>query len=180
MLRLLILAAALLMALPALAQENLGRVGDWHAFRDQEGNEPICYMVTYHVTPAKKAAPVKKVKGKKGKAPATLPREAYITITFRPSETLFPVFSYTAGVILKDSAEAMVKAGTQKFSLFNAQDGAWARTSPVDQTITRAVRKEKLLEIRARTAKGKILNDKFSLKGSESAYLKIAKACGIP
>jgi hypothetical protein len=177
MLRLLMLTAALLMALPASAAENLGRSGDWHAFRETENNEPVCYMVTHPATPARKAAPVKKT-SKTSKTP--LPREPALTITFRPSESLLPVFSYTAGVILKDNAEAVVTAGDRKFSLFNARDGAWARTGPVDQALTKAARKEKFMDVRTRTAKGKILNDKFSLKGSENAYRKIAQACGIP
>jgi invasion protein IalB len=179
MLRLAFLIAALFV-LPALAAEDLGAAGDWHAFRDTENNELVCYMMARAMTSAKKAMPVKKTISKKGKAATALPRAASITIAFRPSENLFPVFSYTAGTGLKDGAEAIVTAGAQTFSLFNAQDSAWARRTAADQALTQAVRKEKRLEIRAKTAKGKILNDKFSLKGSESAYRKIVKGCGIP
>jgi hypothetical protein len=179
MLRFAFLTAALF-ALPALAAEDLGGAGDWHSFRDMEKGEPVCYMMAHPVAGAKKEMPVKKPALKKGKATATSPREASVTITFRPSENLFPVFSYTAGMALKDGAETLVIAGMQTFSLFNAHDGAWARRAAADQAVTLAIRKEKLLKIRARTAKGKTLIDTFSLKGSEAAYRKITKACGIP
>jgi hypothetical protein len=128
--------------------------------------------------PVKPAKADKKKKGKK--EAAVLPRENYITITFRPHDSMFPVFGYTAGVILKDGSESTVTIGKDKFSLFASGDTAWARTTAIDQAIAKTLRKAPTLEASAKTVKGALLRDKFSLKGADQAYKKIATSCGIP
>ncbi|MBI3419655.1 MAG: hypothetical protein HY053_05945 [Proteobacteria bacterium] len=167
---------AVLMAAPAFAEDGLGRFGAWKALRVVEKKQTVCYMVAH---PIEKPEPKKPVKT--GKAKPALPREAYVMVTFRPGENLAPVFSYGAGVILKEGSEALLlNLNKEKFSLFTSGEGAWARASATDQAIVKMMQKGGAMAVVAVSAKGGKLADKFDLKGAAEAYKKIAGACGIP
>ncbi len=186
--RALLVLLSLCLALPALAAESgMGSFGAWRAFRVIEQGQHVCYMIAHPVassTPKVDAPPAKAVKGKKGKkekkAAAPAKREAYIVLTFRPAESMAPVFTYNAGMMLKESAEATLVSAKDNFSLFTAQDSAWARTSSIDQGVAKILRRGGMLEITVPAARGGMLKDTFDLKGGEAAYKKIATACGIP
>jgi hypothetical protein len=159
------------------AESGMGSFSGWKAFRVIEKEQHVCYMIAH--APLAPAPKVKKAKGKKEAAPAA--RDAYVMLTFRPSETTAPVFTYNAGTVLKDGAEAALTSGKEKITLFIAGDAAWARTSTVDRDIAQLLKKgEGKMEIAAPGAKGSALRDTFSLKGADSAYKKITTACGIP
>jgi invasion protein IalB len=169
------------------AEKDMGDFGSWRAFRVIEKGQHVCYMVarlsgSNADVQAEKSMKGKKAKNKKAAAPAPreAPREAYAMLTFRPAESMAPVFNYNAGALLKEGAETAVAMGKEKFSLFNAGDSAWARTAMIDRDIAAHLSKGGAMQITAVSVKGGSLRDKFDLKGADGAYRKIATACGIP
>ncbi|HVY12245.1 MAG TPA: invasion associated locus B family protein [Alphaproteobacteria bacterium] len=177
---LLLCLALTLPAVAAHAEDGLGRFGAWRSFRLMENGKHVCYMIAHPLEAASmKVEKITKTKKGTKKTVSTVPREAYIMLTFRPAEGTAPVFNYNAGTVLKEG-EARLVAGKDDFSLFTTQDGAWARTPALDQSIAKTLRKGGKLEITATAAKGAALRDRFDIKGAEDAYRKIATACGIP
>ncbi len=152
----------------------LGATGAWQAYRIAEKGKRVCYMVA-----KAKSAPARKKKKKSGKSKAST-RPAYAMVTFRPTESMLPVFSYIAGRTLKKGSEAAVRIDKDRFNLFTAKDTGWTRTSAGDREVTEAVVNGARMRITAKAANGTRLRHVFSLKGSFAAYRKIRRACGIP
>ena len=159
-----ILAAALLFAVPALAEEPklISTNGDWAAYAFKENGGTVCYM----------ASQPKKAEGKYTKRDPV-----FALITHRPAENTHNVFSYIAGYTYETGSDVTLSIDDKSFTLFTHKDMAWAKDADTDNKIAEAVKKGSKMVVKGRSARGTDTVDTFSLKGTGAAHEAIGKAC---
>ena len=144
----------------------IGTYGAWQAFTLKDNGQPVCYMVAkVHVAPNKKF--------KRG--------NAWLTITHRPAENSKDVISYTAGYNYQASSDAAVHIGKEDFDLFTEKDTAWSRDTKTDHALASSIRKSVSLSVTGTPSakNAKPIKDVLDIKGADTAYQAIGKACGL-
>jgi Invasion associated locus B (IalB) protein len=142
--------------------KQVGQFKRWSANVIQEGRARTCYV---------HGAPVS-MKGKyksRGKA--------FLQVTHRPAEGTRDEVGITAGYrYLKDS-EAIVVIDKRRFVLFTDRDTAWAKNAREDRKLVRALIKGRKMTVRAKSSRGTLTIDTYSLLGFTRAYRAIGRAC---
>lgn len=164
--RLLVVAFALVLTFPALADEPklLSTHGDWTAYSFKEGTGNVCYM----------ASQPKKSEGNYKKRD-----QVFALVTHRPAENTKNVFSYIAGYTYQPGSEVDLKIDDKTFKLFTHKDMAWAKDAETDNKITDAIRKGSSMVVKGTSSRGTATTDNFSLKGTGGAHDAIGKACKV-
>lgn len=160
------LFSCLLLLLPAPAF-----AGDWRAFID-DTQSLACYAT---------AAPdARKIVSKLGSKAVIGSEATGVFITHRPGEKQNYVFSYMPDFKLADKSPVKLKIDNKEFTLYTAQNAAWARKPEIDRQIFDLMKDAHVLRVMAEDASGTIVTDIFSLNGSERALTAAAKMCGLP
>lgn len=167
-----ILAALLVAALPAAAQQpapaqapqptELRRSGNWIAYslRSQGSQQPQqCYVVG---TP--------RASEPRGIQPGTDRRgRTYIFIANRPGQNVRNEISIMIGYTFRTNANATVEiqAGnaTRRFSLFTRDQGAWIQNAAEEATFVTELRRGRELRVRGTSQRGTATTDVYSLEG---------------
>ncbi len=156
------LAVALLssLALPALAQEFLGKEGDWHVLSYDEGDTKYCYI---HSDPVKEEGDY----SSRGKP--------YLLVLRNPSGR--DEVSATSGYSYKEGSAVEVALGALQLSFFTKGDKAWAQTSEEDAGLVKAMKAGVSMTVKGTSQKGTFSLDTYSLKGFTAAYKRLNEAC---
>jgi len=144
----------------------LGHFGQWEAYRLNDSNQRVCFMVLNHES---KHSPLHR----RG--------QAHLMITQRPDENAFDIVSYSSGYFFLPSHDVQMQVDTKPFNLFADKDTAWSRTSRVDHELTQAICQGHTMTIHGISAqKGNpTVTDYLDISGSYLAYKTISQACGI-
>ena len=161
-----ILTAALLLALPARAENAalLGTFGDWEAYKETEGGKTVCYMGSQPT----------KARGKYKKR-----GETFILVTHRPAEKTMNVISINAGYTYQKASEVDAVIGKQTFKLFTDAGHAFAYDQKTDDALVKAMVKGAQMVIKGTSSRGTRTTDTYSLKGVTAAHKAIGKACKV-
>jgi hypothetical protein len=175
-----------LMAAVDAAPKKLGAFKAWEAYETSQNTHSTCYMIlrpaktNYKITsPQKIKLEENSSKKPKISTPSVRRSDVYLMVTFRPSESMNPVVSYTSGYIFKQGSEVSLSAGDKPFNLFTQGDQAWARNVAMDKSVTNSLRKAKRVIIQGGSNNGGTSSDIFDPDGVENAYKAVVKACGI-
>lgn len=172
----LLMMAVLALPLQAAEPRSLGTFKGWKALSYKEAGRSVCYMIAHPAKQEFKSARTKKNKA----APLEATRgEIHFMISLRPAESLDPVVSFAPGYVFKSGSEARLRIDKEEFSLFTAQDSAWARNSALDKRIVAALRKGTVMAVKGFSDDGATSLDAFALEGASGAYKAIASTCGI-
>jgi hypothetical protein len=169
-----VLASLVLAAAPVLAQQKparpshpapartnppkaIGRFDDWEAATHVEAGQTVCYAFTY----AQTSAPAVPGRGK-----------VVLTVTQRQSGR--DAVAISAGFTYAPNAAVAVQADQASLDFYTAQRSAFARDGHGAVT---AFEKAKSAVARSPAPHNVQVADTFSLKGFESAYAAINKAC---
>ena len=160
-------AAALLSvasAIPAKAADPkaIGKTGEFIAYRYEEGEKPVCYIVT---RPDKSAGP------HPGRG------QAYTLITHRPAQGSMNVISIVGGYTYKPRSEVKLKIGDKQFTLFTKDDTAWALDQATDNAIAAAIRTGLTMTVEGISDRDVQIVDIYELGGSNRALNIIDRAC---
>ncbi len=163
---LLAFGAVMFLASPSVAAspKPIGQYGDWTAYYLMEGGSKVCYMVSKPVS---------------AKGNYTNRGEIFALITHRPSENTKDVFSYITGYTYKQGSDATVTIDGKKYILFTQDDTAWAPDASADSALAKAIRAGSSMVVNGTSSRGTLTTDRYSLKGSGSAYKAISKECRI-
>jgi hypothetical protein len=155
-----------LWAVPGQAAEprQIGKYGDWTSYVLMEQGSKVCYMVSKPI----------EAKGK-----YTNRGEIFALITHRPAENTKDVFSYITGYTYKQGSDATVTIDGTRYMLFTQDDTAWAPDAEADAKLASAIQKGSNMVVRGTSRYGTLTTDKYSLKGSGSAYKAISKECNV-
>ncbi len=164
-----ILSCALLLGMPAHAQDKIDLIGgynDWDAFtlRKPDG-EKLCYLVS-------RAKSWKANKGGVNRG------EIYLIVTHRPKAQIRDQVNIVVGYPLKAGSEVKaVVDGKSRFTLFTQGDGAWLYTSKDDSEMVKAMRRGRDLIVDGESSRGTKTTDRYSLSGFTAAHNAVSKAC---
>ena len=163
-----VLAASLVLAGTAGAQATSNRVAaktDWSVF--VEDNPKECWGVS---------SPKETVNTKDGKKIDVRRGDILLFVTFRPGKqgegSFMGGYPFASG----STVDLEVNNG-QKFQLFTDGEGAWAGSPEDDAKIVAALKAGADVTLSARSGRGTVTKDKFSLMGFTAAMTEAQTRC---
>ncbi len=158
MVRRLILAAALLLAAPALARDGLGTFGQWAAFRDPQ--TPRCYAIAMA-------------------APSTMQRDyqPFASIGWWPRNQVRGQVHFRLSRKLQPNAPINLSIGGQRIQLVGGGGDAWAADKRGDAAIIAEMRSAGQMTVSARDASGRGFSNSYDLQGAATAMDAAAVGC---
>ena len=166
--RVLAVATLSALAVPAVAQESTNLVAtmtDWSVFAEESPKE--CWGVS---------KPKESVNTRDGQPVSVRRGDILLFVTFRPGKG--GEVSFMGGYpFANGSTVDMVVNNGQKFTLFTDGEGAWAGSPEEDAKIVAALKGGADVTLSARSGRGTITKDKFSLMGFTAAMEEAATRC---
>lgn len=164
------LAAALLAATGAGAQESTNRVAadtDWSVFVEQSPRE--CWSVS-----APKAS---RLVDPNGNPTSGNRGEMLLFVFFRPEQGVQGQVTFTGGYPFAGGSTVSVTIGGETFELFTEGEWAWPATPQDDARLVAAMRRGSEAEVRGRSGRGNVTIDEFSLLGFTAALEEAQSRC---
>lgn len=162
------LAASLVLAGTAGAQATSNRVAaktDWSVF--VEDNPKECWGVS---------SPKETVNTKDGKKIDVRRGDILLFVTFRPGKQ--GEVSFMGGYPFASGSTVDLEVNNgQKFQLFTDGEGAWAGSPEDDAKIVAALKAGADVTLSARSGRGTVTKDKFSLMGFTAAMTEAQTRC---
>lgn len=163
-----VLAASLVLAGTAGAQATSNRVAaktDWSVF--VEDNPKECWGVS---------SPKETVNTKDGKKIDVRRGDILLFVTFRPGKQ--GEVSFMGGYPFASGSTVDLEVNNgQKFQLFTDGEGAWAGSPEDDAKIVAALKAGADVTLSARSGRGTVTKDKFSLMGFTAALTEAQTRC---
>ncbi|MDG1532747.1 MAG: invasion associated locus B family protein [Paracoccaceae bacterium] len=163
-------AALAISAGSAFAQESTNRVAaktNWSVF--VEDNPTECWSVS---------APQETVNTKDGRVVAVTRTDILLLVSNRPSTKIVQEVSFTGGYPFASGSTVNVKISGSEFELFTDGEWAWAATPSDDAKIITAMKRGANAVLTARSTRGTVTKDTFSLLGFTAALEEADKRCG--
>ncbi len=173
MMRMLIMGAAIfaLTAGSSLAQEeSTNRVAaktDWSVFVEQNPTE--CWGVS---------APKETVNTRDGRVVAVRRGDILLFVTFRPGDGVQGEVSFTGGYPFANGSTVTLQVEDTSYELFTDGEWAWPATEADDAKITTSMKRGTNAILTARSSRGTITKDTFSLLGFTAAVEEVERRCG--
>lgn len=140
----------------------LGTHDAWEAYKNTDGRGTVCWAVTQPQT----------------KEPATAKRDAiYFIITTWPKQKILNEPSVVIGYQFKETSEATIQVGSDKFNFFTKGDGAWLTDKAEEQRLITAMRGNGEMSVKGMSRRGTLTTDTYSLKGLSAALDKVTEGC---
>lgn len=162
------LALAAWTAVPQMAsaqdQERVGAFRYWSTFTSQRPEGKVCWAAT-------KPTDKEFNGGNRG--------DVFLMISVYPDTGVETEVSILSGYQYDESRTVQAKIGSQNFSFFAAQDGAWLETRNEERQIITAMRRGAKATVTGYAEGGGRSTDTFSLLGFTKAYEAAKKACGV-
>ncbi len=146
-----LVAAALLVAAPAMARDSLGIWNSWGAFSD--AGVPRCYAI----------AMADKVEGRVNEM------QPYFTVGNWPRRGARGEVHVRLSRKIGPGATVTLSVGGQRFALVAGAADAWAADQRMDAAIVAAMRSASSMSVTARSDTGRTFTDTFTLAGAASA-----------
>ena len=158
-----LLLPALLIALaaaPLAARESLGVFEKWAAFKD--ASPARCYAIA------------------KADASTSAPGAGYATISNWPARKVRGAVYFALSRDVAEEAAVRLALGDRRFELVAKGRNAWARDSREDAAIVAALRSASRMSVSARSAKGGVFTDRYTLAGAATAIDAATVGCARP
>ena len=140
----------------------VGQFGDWGVYVGGAQASKVCFALSQP----------------RERLPANLNRDpGYIFISTRPGENVRNEFSVLVGFPLKEDADPSVQVGSDSFTLYARQSGAWIRNVAEEARLIDSMRKGRDLEMKSTSARGNPTTDRYSLSGIAQALERVAQEC---
>ncbi len=156
-------------SVPSFAQESTNRVAaktDWSVFVEQDPVE--CWSVS---------APKETVNTRDGRVVAVRRGDILLFVTFRPSDEVQGEISFTGGYPFAQGSTVTLEVDGSTFELFTDGEWAWPATSSDDAKITTSMKRGTNATLTARSSRGTVTKDTFSLLGFTAALEEAERRC---
>lgn len=166
------LIGALCLALAAsgaTGQESTNRVSaktDWSVFVESSPTE--CWGVS---------APKGSVNKKDGRVVAVRRGDILLFVSFRPGSKVKGEISFTAGYPFAGGSTVSMDISGNTFELFTDGEWAWPASSADDAKIVTAMKRGSDAKLTARSGRGTVTEDTFSLLGFTAAMEEAEARC---
>lgn len=160
---------AVVAAVAAHGQESTNRVAaktDWSVFVEQEPAE--CWSVS---------APKESVNTRDGRVVAVRRGDILLFVTYRPSDEVAGEISFTGGYPFAQGSTVTLEIGDTSFELFTDGEWAWPATASDDAKITTSMKRGTNAILTARSSRGTVTRDTFSLLGFTAAIDEAERRC---
>ena len=169
MMRAAVVALALGTASVAVAQDSDNRVAantDWSVF---EGNDPReCWIVS---------APKETVNTRDGNVVAVRRGDILLYVFFKPSAGLTGQVVFTGGYPFAGESTVKMEIGGREYDLYVQGENAWPANAEADAQIVAAMRAGSEAVLTARSARGTVTKDSFSLLGFTASLEEAQRRC---
>lgn len=166
-----IAAGALGVSGMALAQEtSTNRVAaetDWSVFVEDDPTE--CWSVS---------SPKETVNTRDNRVVSVRRGDILLFVTFRPGASVQGEVSFTGGYPFAGGSTVTLSISGNTFELFTEGEWAWPASAADDARITTAMKRGAEAKLRARSSRGTVTEDTFSLLGFTAALEEASKRCG--
>jgi len=142
----------------------LGTYGEWGAYLGNSSGRKVCFAL---------AKPSKSETNPPGRGRDP----AYFFVSTRPAENVRNEVSIIIGYTFKPSADASIEIGSNKFSMYTQNDGAWIKNAAEEARMVDAMRKSGELVVKGTSSRGTQTTDHYSLKGLAQALDRTAQEC---
>lgn len=156
--------AALFLAAPAAAQSAtpLGQFRDWAAYVAETSNGKVCYVLSQP----------------KQMQPSNVNRDpVYFFITSRPDQGVNNEVSVVIGYPYQDGSQSTAEIGSDSFTLFTKDDGAWVENAAEENRLVEAMRAGMTMVVKGTSRRGTNTTDNYSLAGISAALDKMGEEC---
>jgi len=166
-----LVAACIVAAGAGWAQESTNRVDvktDWHVFAEPPAAPKECWGV---------AVPSETVNtDSSGRIKAVKRGDILLFVTYRANGGAGEV-SFTGGYPFAGNSFVTMKIGDNEFELFTEGEWAWPASASDDSKILAAMKRGKTATLTARSSRGTITKDTFSLFGLTAATDSAEQFC---
>ena len=149
-------------AAQAQAQERIGAFKYWSAFTADAPDGKVCWAAT---------APINTEYSGDARG------DVFLMVSFRPSADVAGEVSIISGYPYDEKRTAQAKVGSDTFSFFTSEDGAWLETRREEAQMVKAMKAGSKAFVTGYSSGGKRSNDSFSLLGFTKAYNAARQAC---
>lgn len=162
--------AAIAIGTAASAQEaSSNRVAantDWSVFVEENPTE--CWAVS---------APKETVNSRDGQVVSVRRGEILLFVFYRPGAGVNGQVTFTGGYPFASGSTAELDIGGTKFELFTEGEWAWPATPEDDARIVAAMKRGAEATVSARSGRGTVTRDQFSLLGFTAGVEEAASRC---
>jgi len=165
----LVALAAFGLASTASAQTSTNRVAtdtDWSVFVDDNPTE--CWGVS---------APKETVNSRDGNVVTVRRGDILLFVFYRPGASVQGQVAFTGGYPFAAGSTASMDIGGTTFELFTEGEWAWPATPEDDARIVAAMKRGSGATLTARSGRGTVTKDSFSLLGFTAAVEEAARRC---
>lgn len=163
-------ALAAMVATGATAQETstnqVAAKTAWSVFEDNDPRE--CWAVS---------APTETVNTKDGRVVAVRRGDILLMTFFRPGAGVQGQITFTGGYPFAGGSTVNMNIGGSEFELFTEGEWAWPASTSDDAKILAAMKRGAEAVLSARSSRGTITKDSFSLSGYTAAVEEAEKRC---
>jgi hypothetical protein len=153
----------------ASAQESSNRVAantDWSVFVEDNPNE--CWGVS---------APKETVNSRDGNVVQVRRGDILLFVFYRPGAAVQGQVAFTGGYPFASGSTATLDISGTTFELFTEGEWAWPATPEDDAKIVAAMKRGSGASVTARSGRGTVTKDSFSLLGFTAAVEEAARRC---
>ena len=153
----------------AVAQESNNRVAantDWSVFVEDSPKE--CWGVS---------APKESVNTKDGQVVSVRRGEVLLFVFYRPGASVQGQVAFTGGYPFANGSTVQLQIGDTSFELFTTGENAWPASAADDARIITAMKRGSEAVMTARSGRGTITKDTFSLFGFTAALDEASNRC---
>jgi hypothetical protein len=136
--------------------------GDWGVYTAQSGRTKICYALTQP----------------KDRLPKNVNRDpAYLFVSFRPAENVKNEVAFVMGFPTRESGAAEASIGSANYALLTKDANAWLKNPAEEGQAISTMAKGQALVVKAQSARGTQLTDRYSLSGFTKALERARQEC---
>lgn len=138
----------------------IGYHGNWRVYRSYEGEGLVCYMAT-----SPQHSNVKR-------------EDAFLTVTHRPYEKTYDTIAVMLGTSFHKKSRPTLEVDNQKVvEMKHSDDTAFVVDKKTEERLIQEMIIGNVARTKAKSTKGTILRDTYSLKGFGAAYKLLQQNC---
>ncbi len=147
---------------PTAGTFELGKYGDWGAYKSGTGGTLVCFALSQP----------------KDRVPKGLNRDpAYVFISSRPGQNVRNEVSFIMGFAVKGGSDASAAVDTARFTLEGKDKTAFVKNPADEARVIEALKGGSRLTVKATSLRGNDTTDTYSLAGLAKALEKLTSDC---
>ena len=150
----------------SVSENRVSQKTDWSVFSESSPKE--CWAV---------AAPKETVNKKDNRVVSVKRSDILFMVTYQPAKSVEGQVSFTGGYPFAKGSKVNLNIDGTKFDLLTVDEWAWPDSKAMDTKVVAAMKRGKTAILTAKSSRGTVTRDTFSLLGFTAAVEDAAKRC---